>query len=54
MNHDDFDKRFRSHSNLVGRGITAFGIVWLAWACVCLAGAAGLAYVAWHFVSKFW
>jgi hypothetical protein len=62
MNRDPFDndffknhnKRFEQNSKLVTRGATAFLGIWLVWALVCLAGAAGLVYVLIHFISKFW
>lgn len=45
---------FKRHQSLMAKGITAFGIVWVLWALVCLAGTGALVYVAWHFISKFW
>jgi hypothetical protein len=39
---------------MVVKGITAFGVVWLLWACAYLAAVIGLVYVAVHFISKFW
>lgn len=57
----DFDKRWQEMNkrhdktaNLVGKGFAVFGIAWVIWACVCLAGAVGIVCVVWHFVSKFW
>lgn len=47
-------KRHDQTASLIGKSAAAFGLVWLVWAAVCLAGTAGLVYVAWHFVSKFW
>lgn len=46
--------RSRPQGNFLFGGMAAFGIAWLLWACVCLAGAGALVYVAWHFISKFW
>lgn len=50
----DFDKRFKSHSDLMVKSASVFGVVWLLWALACLAGTGALVYVAWHFISKFW
>jgi Flp pilus assembly protein TadB len=41
-------------AGLIVKGAGLFGVVWLLWALVCLAGAGALVYVAWHFISKFW
>jgi hypothetical protein len=54
-NHmSDFDKRFKAHQSLMVKGASIFGLVWVLWALVCLAGTGALVYVAWHFISKFW
>ena len=53
-NVSDFDKRIKAHQSLMTKGIVAFGFVWVLWACLCLAGAAGLVYVVLHFALKFW
>jgi hypothetical protein len=45
---------FKSHNKMMVRTTSAFLGIWLVWALVCLAGAAGLVYVAIHFISKFW
>lgn len=54
FNNRDFDRNFASHQKLVKRSLGGFLAIWLVWACICLAGAAGLVYVAIHFISKFW
>ncbi len=56
--HDERFEEMRSRhdrtAGLIVKGAGVFGIVWVLWACVCLAGVAGLGYVAWHFIAKFW
>jgi hypothetical protein len=47
-------KRLNRGSDIAAKGMVAFGVVWLLWAAVYLAGMVGLVYVAWHFISKFW
>lgn len=53
-NVKDFDKRIKAHHSLMAKGISAFMVVWVFAAAASLAGVAVLAYVAWHFISKFW
>lgn len=38
----------------MSKGMKVFGVVWVLWACICLAGMAGLVYVTLHFLTKFW
>jgi len=54
-NNDPFNNDFfKSHNKMMARTTSTFLGIWLVWALVCLAGAAGLVYVAIHFISKFW
>jgi hypothetical protein len=50
----DIDKRIKAHHSLMAKGISAFMVVWVLAACAGLAGLAVLAYIALHFVLKFW
>jgi hypothetical protein len=50
----DIDKRIKAHHSLMAKGIVSFGVIWVLWACACLAGAIGLVYVVLHFALKFW
>ena len=55
VNKDPFNNDFfKQHSRMMTRTTSTFLGIWLVWALVCLAGAAGLVYVAIHFISKFW
>ena len=53
-NVSDIEKRIKAHHSLMAKGISAFVVVWVLAAVASLAGVAVLAYVAWHFISKFW
>lgn len=47
FSNDDFDKRFNRTSKMIG----VFAVVNAVFA---LALTAGVVWVAWHFISKFW
>lgn len=54
FNNRDFDRTFsRMQKQQSSLFRFAFG-AWLVWGLICLAGAAGVVYVAIHFLSKVW
>lgn len=36
------------------RGFTAIELIATIWVCVCFFGVGFAAYIAWHFIAKFW
>ncbi len=49
-----FDRHFTNVEKTIKRTWTFMIIVWVVGAIVSLAALGGVAYVAWHFISKAW
>lgn len=54
MNNKFLDLEVRRHNKIVRRGVGTIVAIWFINAAIGVALTAGLCYVVWHFVAKFW